>query len=292
MSHTYDRRIFAYRDEFAALALKGKITVPTYAEPSIFHVCASIATLFASPRLTSERISEAHFGEMIDIFELHEGWAWGQLKSDSYVGYIQSECLTPGSNGATHKVSALRTFRYCNANIKSPASGWAGLNAPLQVKNHGGEFSQLQDDSFVYASHIVPIDGKASDFVAVAQKFSGTPYLWGGKSSLGLDCSALIQQSLHAIGIACPRDSDMIEYELRQDKKFNLATGKAQRGDLLFWSGHCALMVSESQMLHANAHHMLVTAEEAEPALARIAQQSGKTTSRLRPPPEWSGASG
>jgi cell wall-associated NlpC family hydrolase len=131
---------------------------------------------------------------------------------------------------------------------------------------------------FLPASHLAPLDHRETDFVAVAERFLGTPYLWGGKTNYGLDCSGLVQLALTACGIRCPRDSDMQERALGAlvDMK-NL-----RRGDLVFWKGHVAIVRDPKTFLHANAFHMAVAVEPIAEAIARIAGAGSEVTSVKR----------
>jgi cell wall-associated NlpC family hydrolase len=167
------------------------------------------------------------------------------------------------------------TFMYPAADIKSSPEVILSMNSRVEIMETADRFARLRNGRYVFADHLKPISSQEPDFVAVAERFLNVPYLWGGKTFRGLDCSGLIQTAMHASGLVCPRDTDMQEKELGvpvQDHA-NLA-----RGDLLFWKGHAGMMVDRENLLHANAHHMLVTVEPLEKVITRIAMLGGQLT--------------
>ncbi|NND48853.1 MAG: C40 family peptidase [Rhizobiales bacterium] len=282
MSANPDLRVTPWRPDLAAAHLSNTMEARKFTGGTRRGVHSAVAPLHAGPCEDSPRVSEALLGEAVMVFEERDGWAWGQLQSDDYVGYLPAVALGPEPDAATHRVASLRTFRYAAPDIKSQVTGWASLNSRLQVVEDDGILARLGNGEYVVSGHLAPLDEPAPDFVAVAERFVGTPYLWGGKSSLGLDCSALLQQSLTAAGIACPRDSDMIEAQIGDELGREGPDVPPQRGDLIFWSGHCAILTSATELLHANAHHMATVIEDAEQAFARIARVSGPVTSIRR----------
>jgi cell wall-associated NlpC family hydrolase len=174
-------------------------------------------------------------------------------------------------------VSALRTLAFPAADIKAPPLAGLPMGARLAVARQDDRFAVTASGWHLPAAHLTPLAATQPDFVAVAEQFLGSPYLWGGKTSLGLDCSALVQVALQATGLACPRDSDMQEQALGS----RLAFDDLRRGDLVFWKGHVAIVRDGTTLIHANAHHMAVAIEPVTEAVARI-KAAGSEPSSVR----------
>ncbi|MEZ5923546.1 MAG: NlpC/P60 family protein [Hyphomicrobiaceae bacterium] len=262
-----DRRHFAYRDDLADRSLEGRVAAARFVEGHPAQVVAGLASLRRRPEAASRQDTEVLFGEPVTVFETRDGWAWVQLASDGYVGYVAADQLGP-LHVATHKVVAERTFLYPEPDIKSPATAALSLGSVLTVTESVGTLLALASGGFVVARHAAPVDNAEPDFVAVAERLVGIPYLWGGKSTKGLDCSGLVQLAMQAAGLPCPRDSDM------QAVGLGAAVAKdtpLRRGDLVFWPGHVGIMVNDVSLLHANGHHMQVVIEPLAEAVDRIA---------------------
>jgi len=263
---TLDPRLNAYRPDLAAASLRGKVEAPHFAEGARYEVVHGQAPLRRAPRHDAPLDTEALYGERVTVYEIDdEGWAWGQLTADNYVGYLPAAALVKAGPEPTHKVTALRTHAFPGPDIKLPPFVALPFGARVPVAREERGFAVTAAGRYLPASHLAPLAAKESDFVTVAERFLGTPYLWGGKTSLGIDCSGLVQVSLQAAGVACPRDSYM-----QQAIGKSSGQGKMQRGDLIFWKGHVAIARDESTLIHANAHHMMVAIEPASAALARI----------------------
>jgi cell wall-associated NlpC family hydrolase len=215
------------------------------------------------------------FGERFTVYESREGWAWGQAQNDSYVGYLSADAL--GEAGPpTHRTVALMTPLLPAPDLKRIALDMLPLNALVKIAAIRNGYAQLATGGFVYEKHLAPIDAKSQDWVATAERFIGTPYIWGGKTQAGLDCSGLIQTALAASGVQIPRDTDMIEKFLTGESR------SRARGDLVFWKGHMGVMLDETRLLHANAFHMAVAIEPLAEAMARIEKSAGPMTSVKR----------
>jgi cell wall-associated NlpC family hydrolase len=192
--------------------------------------------------------------------------------SDGYVGWLSANALAAPDAPPTHKVAALRTLVFPAPAIKHPPLEGLPLGSRVAVLGFEKEFAVLAN-GFVPAGHLADLDAAAPDFVAVAERFVGVPYLWGGKSSLGIDCSGLVQVALTAAGIGCPRDSDMQEAGLGATVTPAPHFTNLQRGDLIFWKGHVAIVANARSIVHANAFHMAVVIEPLAEAITRIRAQ-------------------
>ena len=269
---TLDPRRHAYRPDLAAEALRGKVAAQRYAAGELRQVVHSATPLRGAPDARQSWTTEALFGELVTVFEERDGWAWVQLERDGYVGYLRPAALSAQVTRPTHRVAALGTFLYPSADVKACPWLQLSMNALLAVAEAGATFSKLADGSFVPSRHIVEQDRHAPDFVAVAERFAGVPYLWGGKTRLGVDCSGLLQVAMQAAGLECPRDSDMQQAELGQDVPVRDDLDGLTRGDMVFWPGHVGIMIDAFMLLHANAHHMGVVVEPLASAVDRIAR--------------------
>ena len=263
-----DPRLTPARPDLAAAALKGQVDAARYVEGEVRRVAVPVAPLRRRPAGDAPLETQALFGETVRVFEDDpEGWSWVQLEADRYVGYMPTEALAAPGVEPTHTVRALRTFLFPGPDIKLPPREALVLGSQVAVSQIRGGFA-VTPDGFLPAVHLGERTEREADFVAVAGRFLGVPYLWGGRSSLGLDCSGLVQTALAATGLAAPRDSDMQEAVLGEPLPLD---AEPRRGDLLFWPGHVGIVEAADTLLHANAFHMAVAREPLGAALARIA---------------------
>ena len=274
----FDPRVTPARPDLAASHLSGKVASARFVDGTVQQVVTGQAPVRSAPSHGATMVTEALMGERVTIYETDEdGWAWGQLAGDGYVGWLPAAALLAPGPEPTHKVAALRTLMFPGPSIKLPPVEALPLGARLAVARNEGSFAVTASGGHVPMRHLAPMAAMEPDFVAVAERFLGTPYLWGGKTSLGLDCSGLVQVALSACGVSCPRDSDMQEAAL--GKPVSLA--ELKRGDLVFWKGHVAIARDNVSLVHANAFHMAVAIEPAAEAIARIrAAGSGVTSAR------------
>jgi cell wall-associated NlpC family hydrolase len=274
-----DPRIHPFRPEIAAKYLQGQVEAARFVEGVRHAVVEPIAALRRTPSHDARLNSQALLGERVVVFETtDEGWAWGQLEGDGYVGWLSANALGETSRAATHKVAVPRTLGFPGPDIKLTPAVALPMGASVAIVRQDERFAVTAKGWHLPTAHLAPIKARQRDFVAVAEEFMHAPYLWGGKTSLGIDCSGLVQVALQAAGIPCPRDSDM--QELALGKLSSL--GELRRGDLVFWKGHVAIARDGETLLHANAHHMAVAIEPPTDAIARIKAAGSDVTSVKR----------
>jgi cell wall-associated NlpC family hydrolase len=276
-----DRRLTPARPDLAAASLRGKVEASRFVEGWRRRVVEPLAPLRRAPMHDALLETEALYGESVVVYEEHEGWAWAQLERDSYVGFMPSNALGP-ETAPTHRLAVLRSFVYPKPNIKAPPLMALSLDAQVRVAAIAGDFSALADGGFLYAQHVAPLDQFEPDFVAVAERFLEVPYLWGGRSSQGLDCSALVQNALAAAGRAAPRDTDMLEAALGAPIAFDHALAGLARGDLVFWKGHVGIMRDGEVLVHASGWQMKVVAEPVAGVRDRFAAKGAGPITSIR----------
>jgi len=277
-----DPRLHAYRPDLADSSLADKVSAVHYAKGRPHTVTAQLIDVRGAPRSDASQTTQALMGEAATVFEVEEGWAWCQLGRDDYVGYVPSAALAEGRVEASHEVAVPSTFLYPAANLKAAPYTTIYMNTLLAVVEAGEKWSRIADGRYVFTRHLRPKGSAAAEPAAVAQLFENVPYLWGGRTQLGLDCSGLVQTAFQASGRPCPRDTDMMERELGKALPFG-DTRVLKRGDLVFWAGHVGMMVDRQRLIHANGHHMMTVIEPLSDALARIAALFGTATSFRRP---------
>ena len=277
-----DPRLTPARGDLAAKYLEGKVKAARFVSGEEFEISEALAPLRRAPSSDAELITQALRGERVTIYDRNgEGWAWGQLGSDGYVGWLPDAALMKPAGPPNHKVVVLRTFAFPGPSIKLPPAETLTMGARLTVLREEGPFAVTREGWHLPRQHLGSIDSHVADFVSVAEEFVGTPYLWGGKSSLGIDCSGLVQIALTAAGTGCPRDSDMQQEGLGRELGPQEAK-KLKRGDLLFWKGHVAIARDADTIVHANAHHMATAVENTRDAISRIAAGGSEITAIKR----------
>ena len=274
-----DPRLHPFRPEIAASYLKGQVEAERFVEGSHYEVIEPIAPLRRAASHEAQQVTEALRGERVIVYEsTEEGWAWGQLETDGYVGWLAANSLAKPAREPTHKVCVPRTLCFPAPDIKRPPLAALPLGARLAIARQDERFAVTAGGWHIPEVHLAPIKAQAADFVDVAESLLGAPYLWGGKTSLGIDCSGLVQVALQSAGVACPRDSDMQELALGK-----LASpADLRRGDLVFWKGHVAIARDHETLLHANAHAMMVAIEPFADAVLRIKAGGADVTSVKR----------
>ncbi len=279
-----DSRLNAFRPDLADARLRGTIDAETYVEGRPGRVNTGQLPLLTAPSRDSRMGSEVLFGESVTIFEVRDGWAWLQNQTDSYVGYARAEGLGDAAGEITHRISALRTFLYAKPDLKSPVLDVLSMNSLLCEQGRSQGFIGLATGGWVWAKHAAAMDEHESDHAAVALRFLGTPYLWGGRSSIGLDCSGLVQMALARCGKTAPRDSDMQACDSGAPVAFDGDYSVLRHGDHIIWPGHCGLWLDEDRFVHANATDMMVSMGPLVEIAAHIERIEGHRISAVRRP--------
>ncbi len=277
-----DARLTPAWPDVADPALEGRVQATAFASPEPFQVSAGVAPVRKAPEDDAEMLTQARFGEAVAVYAEVDGWARARLATDGYCGYVAMEALSAPVDPPSMRVTALRTYVFSEPSVKSAPRFLISRGAPVPltgVDENG--FVEAPRAGWVWPAHLGELNDHAPDWVAVAETFLGAPYLWGGKESLGCDCSGLIQVALEAAGHRAPRDSDMQERALGQHRPTDDLSG-LRRGDLIFWKGHVGVMLDAERVLHANAHHMGVAVEPITQAVDRIAKAAGPVTSIKR----------
>ncbi|MBN8646568.1 MAG: C40 family peptidase [Caulobacterales bacterium] len=266
---TLDKAINPYRDDIAAIKLKGIIEAPYFVEPQKKQINTPSAFLKSEPNIESPSLNEALLGDIFEVYEIKNGFAWGQLERDNYVGYIKASALDDNIFNPSHKIKTIRTYGFKEASIKSRIISTLSLGARISPKGEAKNgFYDCGELGFIFAKHICPIKEYFDNPAQIAQLYLGAPYTWGGNSSIGVDCSGLAQNSFRACGINLPRDARMQE-DLGESIEIKADLSGLKRNDLIFWQGHVAIMVDETNIIHANAYHLMTVIEPLQEANER-----------------------
>lgn len=282
-----DRRINAYRPDLADSRLEGLVQADRFVDARRARIVVSSVGLKQAPRPDSEWGSELILGDEVSLFEDDEGWCWVQSVHDGYVGYVTDTALGAPGDAPTHIVAMPRTFAYPGPELRSLATRAISMGSRVvvsgEVERRGTTYALLESGEAVIAHHLRPSGDAVDDYVAVAETFLHTPYLWGGTSGFGLDCSGLVQLSMRMAGRFVARDTDMQEATIGALLGADPLGGHLERGDLVFWKGHVGIMVDGETMIHANGLTMSVAREPLADAVARIAPVYGMPTAIRRP---------
>ncbi|KFI27414.1 NLP/P60 hydrolase [Haematobacter massiliensis] len=278
-----DPRLTPANGRVALESLRGIVPADRYVNGEPLRVIRTTADLLDAPGGLRNR--QMIFGETFLVIDRQEGHAFGQSDRDGYVGWMRQEALGQPAGPATHRVATPATHAYWHPDIKRGEARLLSLGSLLHVVDERGAFAETTDGWFVPRSHLRPVDTLEPDPVDVAERLLGTPYLWGGNSREGIDCSGLVQIALLSAGVACPGDSDLQREASAEAMGAELPPGTPlKRGDLVFWTGHVALVADKRRLIHANGHAMAVTHEGIEAAFARILASDGLPVSKLRRP--------
>lgn len=267
-----DKSLNPYRDDLAAQYLKGQVNAGNFVAPKLHQIKCDYAYLKTAPDTSSPNVSEVFFGELVDIYEIKNDFAWVQLKRDNYVGYLPFECVSTEIIEANKKINTIRSFAFSIPKVQGEIKNILPLNSLVKATDRvENGFVYCDGLGFIYLKHLCDLDEYAANPVELAKYFLKTPYAWGGRQALGIDCSGLIQTIHEACGINLPRDARM------QEKMGELIIpspdfSNLKAGDLLFWQGHVAMMIDNENIIHANSFHMCV---EIEPLAQTIKRYDG-----------------
>ncbi len=281
-------RLNAFRPDLADISLKQKASAERYVEGKPARVAVPVANVRRKPDSHSGLDTQLLLGDDVSVFEMREGWAWVQAARDDYVGYVNVGSLTDRHETATHVVAAPRTFVYSGPDLRFPQVEALSMGCGIAIVGHaetrGTRYAMLASGEALIEKHLRPRGERAEDYVAVAETFLNTPYLWGGSSGFGIDCSGLVQLSMRMCGMDVLRDTDMQEQSIGEPLDAGADFRNVRRGDLVFWKGHVAIMTDAENMVHANGHTMLVSHERLDVAIERIGYLYGRPTSFRRIP--------
>ncbi|MBZ9671176.1 NlpC/P60 family protein [Mesorhizobium sp. ES1-3] len=283
----HDARLHAFRSDLADARLKGEVVADRFVAGRPARISVPVADIRKAPTLDSGINTQALFGDDVLVFEDREGWAWIQTERDGYVGYVADVMLGRRDRAPTHIVSVPRTFLYPGPDLRFPIAGQLSTGSTVTVtgaaETRGTHYALLPSGEAMIAGHLRPIGEVAGDYVSVAETFLGTPYLWGGVSGFGIDCSGLVQLAMRMAGREVLRDTDMQAASIGEPLQPGPDFWGLRRGDLVFWKGHVAIMTDAETMIHANGHTMLVSREGLKEAIARIGYLYGAPTGFRRP---------
>lgn len=286
---TLDHRLNAYSDERADIRLRDKVAATEFVEGTTKQVAEAVAPMFRRPSKDAAIDTELLFGETVRVFEDRDGWAWCQLDTDGYVGFVPASALSDTIKTPTHRVATLLTPLYPEPELRRPPLKMLSIGSRLTVTGAATvrdlDYAVLADGSAVAAGHLLPIGEPIdADYVSVAERFLGLPYLWAGRSAIGLDCSALVQLAIMMTGPSCPlRDSDMQEKSLGAALDLSAGLPDLRRGDLIFWNGHVGIASAPDTILHASGRTMSVVKDPAADLIERLADKGLPVTAVRRP---------
>ncbi|TPM00372.1 MULTISPECIES: NlpC/P60 family protein [unclassified Mesorhizobium] len=282
-----DARLHAFRPDLADARLKGEVAADRFVAGRPARISIPVADIRKAPRPDAGVNTQGLFGDDVLVFEDREGWAWIQAERDGYVGYVADAMLGGRDHALTHIVSVPRTFLYPGPDLRLPIAGQLSMGSTVTVagsaETRGTHYAVLPSGEAIIAGHLRPLSNVAADYVSVAEMFLGTPYLWGGVSGFGIDCSGLVQLAMRMAGADVLRDSDMQAQSIGEPLDPGPDYSGLRRGDLVFWKGHVAIMTDAETMIHANGHTMLVSREGLKEAVARIGYLYGGPTGFRRP---------
>ena len=258
-----DRRLNAVRDDLADARLRWKTAAPRYAEGRPARVAVGLAPVLDAPEPHAATATSYHYGERVLVFDESGGYAWCQSTRDRYVGYVDAEALAFGGNTQpTHVVATLGSYRYVEADLRSPVVDFLPRHSPVAVAQsgfvcRGTAYAWLDGGGFLPTSCLAAEPPRSPDLAAAAARYLGCPYLWGGRSFLGFDCSGLVQEACRDLGLAVRRDTDM-QRDTIGDAVAIADVAELRRNDLVYLPGHVLIHAGDGDVIHADGGSMTV----------------------------------
>lgn len=284
-----DRRLHAFRPDLADARLRGRVEAENFVAGRPARVCVPVLDLKSAPGEDAGLDTQLLMGDVVTVFAEADGFAWVQGERDSYVGYALSAGLAAPGPAPTHVVAAPRSFVYREPDMKKGAIAALSMGSAVAIAGsattRGVDYALLAGGEALIAGHLRPIGEVERDYVAIAELLERAPYLWGGASAFGIDCSGLVQLSMRMAGQAVRRDTDMQAATIGEMLDIGDDLAGLARGDLVFWKGHVAIMLDERTIIHANGRTMMVNRERLDEAVDRIARLYGRPTGFRRPQP-------
>lgn len=283
-----DKRLHAYRSDLADIRLKDRVDAERFVAGRPMRVVSPVLDMLAGPSRQSGLNTQILRGSSVAVFDERDGLAWVQAEDDGYVGYVEASGLeAPGAGRSSHVVAAPRTFLYTEPDMKKRRVETLSMGSRIEIvgetETRGSRYALLSCGNAAIAAHLRPRTEPAADWVAVAETLEHTPYLWGGASAFGIDCSGLVQLAMRMAGRSAPRDSDMQAGGIGSAIDPGADLTGLDRGDLVFWKGHVAIVTGPDRIIHANGHTMTVARESLSGAVARIGYLYGQPTGFRRP---------
>lgn len=282
-----DRRLNAFREDLTDIALQGKVDAKKFVKPQVMQVVSHFADLKSKPDARASLDAQALYGDVVHVFDQINGWSWVQSTVDGYVGYVRDSELAEVGADPTHMVLAPRTFLYPEPDMKVARCGYRSMGSKIvvadKVTTRGTEFFSLATGEAIISSHVIELGDWCSDFVSVAETLMNAPYLWGGNTGFGVDCSGMIALAFRLCGKSVLRDTDMQAKSIGTEFTPEPDYSNLKRGDLVFWKGHVGVMAGKKYLLHANGNTMNVALEPLQKAIERIAYLYGEPTIIRRP---------